>query len=90
MWSAGQKLPCQRARGSPLLERLPRWPFFCFNFLRVFAWTAVLLCFRLGFKLQRSTSAAVEAEISLTVWTPSAYKRPHPVVCATTGLLVQA
>ncbi|XP_054671011.1 SUN domain-containing protein 2-like [Grus americana] len=41
-------------------------------------------------KLQRSTSAAVEAEISLIVWTPSAYKRPHPVVCATTGLLVQA
>ena len=29
---AGEKLPCQRAIGSPVLERVPRWPFFCFNF----------------------------------------------------------
>ena len=50
---AGEKLPCQRAIGSPLLERVPRWPFFCFNFLTACAWTAVLLHFRFGFKLQR-------------------------------------
>ena len=52
MQLAGEKLPCQRAIGSPLLERVPRWPFFCFNFLTTCASTAVLL-FHFEFKLQR-------------------------------------
>ncbi|KAK2512892.1 hypothetical protein Q9966_016287 [Columba livia] len=34
-------------------------------------------------------SATVEAGISLTVWTPSAHKRPHPVGCTTAGLPVK-
>ena len=49
---AGEKLPCQRAIGSPLLERVPRWPFFCFNFPTARAWTAILLLFRFRLKLQ--------------------------------------
>ena len=84
---AGEKLPCQRAIGSPLLERVPRWPFFCFNFLTTCASTAVLLLFRV--QASALTTATVEAETSLTVWTPSAYTWPHPVVCTTTGLLVK-
>lgn len=50
---AGEKLPCQGARGSPLLERVPHWPFFCCNFPTAYAWTAALLLFPFGFKLQR-------------------------------------
>ena len=53
MQLAGEKLPCQRAIGSPLLERVPRRPCFCFNFLTACASTAVLLLFHFGFKLQR-------------------------------------
>ena len=50
---AGEKLPCQRAVGSPVLERVPRRPFFCFNFRTAAVWTAVGLVFPFGFKLQR-------------------------------------
>lgn len=43
MQLAEEKLPCQKARGSQLLEHVPYSPFFCFSFLTACVWTVLLL-----------------------------------------------